>query len=100
MPIRPSAGPARTSSRVRPSRRWESKSKSASALLSWWSPPAVRAWATMNDSVDAIAGLRGMPLTARCGRGAVSGQQGVAGMIGALGDPGTDACADPRTSTT
>ena len=34
VPIRPSAGPARTSRRVRPSRRWESKSKSANALLS------------------------------------------------------------------
>ena len=34
VPISPSAGPARTSMRVRASRRWASKSKSASALLS------------------------------------------------------------------
>ena len=85
VPISPSAGPSRTSTRVRPSRRWASRSKSASALLSWLSAPGdALALATMKLSVEAICGLRASGATARCAPSASPASSAARAAAGAL----------------
>ena len=93
VPISPSAGPKRTSMRVRPSRRWASKSKSASALLSWCS---LAVGARVGDDEGQRVGHRGAAGHAADGGGgglAVAGGQRAPGGLGARGQRGEAAAA-------